>query len=194
MIILDDILIADDIVKKQFVCDLNSCKGGCCVEGDAGAPLKDDELEKVREAFKLVKGEMTAEAVEEAERVGGYTADDDFTWVTPTVGDGICTYGVYDENGIVKCLIEKAYNEGRTDFKKPISCHLFPILQSKEEQPNGEKFEALNYEPRKKLCAPACAQGEKLKVPVYKFLKEPLIREYGEDWWKCLDAIAVEEF
>ncbi len=187
MIIIDDVLVADDILNKQFVCDLNSCKGGCCVEGDAGAPLEKHELKEVEKAFAEIKNEMSLEAIAEVTKNGTHTLDDDYTYVTPIVNDGICVYGTYDKQGIVKCLIEKAYNEGRLSFKKPISCHLFPILYTK-----NESAEFINYQPREKLCAPACSLGEQLKVPVYKFLKEPLIRKFGEEWYGALEHIAEE--
>ncbi len=189
MIIIDDILVSEDIVEKRFVCDLTSCKGGCCVEGDAGAPLNKDELKEVKKAFKEIKGEMSAEALAEVKRVGTHTTDDDFTYVTPTVGDGICVYGYHDEQGIVKCLIEKAHREGRISFKKPITCHLFPILHTKTDE-----AEFLNYQPRETLCKAACTLGEKLQVPAYVFLKEPLIRKYGEGFYNALDTISKEHF
>lgn len=188
MIIIDDILISDEIIKEEFVCDLQKCKGGCCVDGDAGAPLNKDELKKIKNAAKILKDELSDEAKAEIKRVGAYTQEDSFGYVTPAINGGICVYGYTDNDGIVKCLIEKAYNEGRIDFKKPISCHLFPIRETKN--PN---FLALNYEPRETLCAPACQLGKKLKVKVYSFLKEPLIRRFGEEFYQVLDQIACNE-
>lgn len=187
MIIVDDVLVSNDILDKQFVCDLTQCKGGCCVEGDAGAPLTKDELAEVHTAFEEIKAEMSPEALAEVKKNGTHTRDDDFTYVTPVINEGICVYGYYDDKGIVKCLIEKANREGRLSFKKPISCHLFPILYTK-----NETAEFINYQPRKKLCAPACKLGEKLQVPVYQFLKEPLIRKFGEEWFNALEHIDKE--
>ena len=185
MIIIDDILISDEIIQDEFVCDLTSCKGGCCVDGDAGAPLEKDELKKIKAAYKVIEHELSDEARAEIKRVGAYTTEEYFGYVTPAINGGICVYGYQDEQGIVKCLIEKAYYEGRTDFKKPISCHLFPIRVTK-----NENFMALNYEPRESLCSAACSLGKKLKVKVYEFLKEPLIRKYGEGFYNALDTIA----
>lgn len=185
MIIIDDILVSEDILEKEFVCDLKKCKGGCCVEGDAGAPLEKKELKEIKKAFEIVKHEMSSEALAVVEEQGTYTRDEDYQFVTPIIGNGICVYGYYDEQGIVKCLIEKAYYEGKTKFKKPISCHLYPILFSKTSE-----YDYLNYQPRKSLCAPACKLGEKLKIPVFKFLKEPLIRKFGEDFYNCIEEIA----
>jgi hypothetical protein len=110
--------------------------------------------------------------------------DDEYGYVTPTVNGGICVYAYTDELGIVKCAIEKAYKDGVVNFKKPVSCHLFPIRI--KELPG---YEAVNYEPRPTLCRPACKLGNKLKVPVYEFLKEPLIRKYGEEFYNTLDAV-----
>lgn len=188
MIIIDDILISDEILQEEFICHLEKCKGGCCVDGDAGAPLAKNELKEIKKAFKEVESDLSQEAKEEIKRVGVYTHDEDFGYVTPAVNGGICVYGYTDEMGVVKCLFEKAYNEGRISFKKPISCHLYPIRITK-----NEKFIALNYEPRETLCAPACKLGKKHGVKVYQFLKEPLIRKYGEPFYEALEKIAKGE-
>lgn len=189
MIIIDDILISDEILNEEFVCDLTSCKGGCCVDGDAGAPLAKDELKQIKSVYKIIENELSQEAKDEIKRVGPYTTEEHFGYVTPAINGGICVYGYTDEKGIVKCLIEKAYYEGRTDFKKPISCHLYPIRVTK-----NENYVALNYEPRETLCSDACYLGKKLKVKVYEFLKEPLIRKYGEDFYYALDTIAKGDY
>ena len=183
---MDDILVSDEILSEKFVCDLNKCKGGCCVDGDAGAPLAEDELETMKEIYPIIKKYLSPEAISEIEKVGIYTRDSEFDWVTPDINNGICVYGYTDELGIVKCAIEKAYLNNEIEFKKPISCHLFPIRVSK----NG-KYEALNYEPREDehLCAPACRNGKKLDVPVYKFLQEPITRKYGADFYDVLDKV-----
>lgn len=186
MIIIDDILISDEIINEEFICHLEKCKGGCCVDGDAGAPLNKSELKQVKAVYKLIKDELSPEAQAEINRVGAYTTDEDFGYVTPAVNGGICVYGYTDDFGIVKCLIEKAYLEGKTDFKKPISCHLYPIRETK-----NAKFMALNYQPRATLCAPACALGKKQGVKVYQFLKEPLIRKYGNDFYQALETAAA---
>lgn len=190
MIEIDNILISDEIVEKEFVCNLDKCKGGCCVDGDAGAPLTRDEANIIEDLYPLLKKSLSPRAIQEIENQGTYTYDDEFDIVTPIIDGGICVYGFYDENNIVKCAIEKLYYEGKTDFKKPISCHLYPIRVT--ETTNG--MELLNYEPRKKLCSPACKLGEQLQVPVYRFLKEPLIRKYGEDVYDVIDDIAKEHF
>ena len=120
------------------------------------------------------------------ETEGKYVFDSEFGWVTPTIGNGMCAYGIVDKNGIVKCAIEKAYNEGKISWKKPISCHLFPVRIKKTR-----KGDLVNYEPRQGLCDPACALGKKLKVPVYQFLKEALVRKYGQEFYDALEATAT---
>ena len=187
MIAIDNILISDEIVKEQFVCDLHKCKGGCCVDGDAGAPLAKDELNKLNEVYDGVLPYLTDESKKELLRQGKYVYDKEFGWVTPTIESKMCVYGIKDKNGIVKCGIEQAYNDGKVKWKKPISCHLFPI---RIKESVDKKTEYLNYEPREDLCKAACKLGKKLKVPVYIFLKDALIRKYGTEFFESLDATA----
>lgn len=191
MIAIENILIADEVVKAQFVCDLSKCKGGCCEDGDAGAPLTNEELDIVKESYPAVLPYLTTEGRNEIERQGLYRYDVEFGWVTPTVDGQICAYGYRDEKGVIKCAFEQAYNEGLITWKKPISCHLYPIKITKSKHADQEM---VNYEPRETMCAPACSLGEKLKVPVYQFLKEAIIRKYGEEFYEVLDKIAVEHF
>jgi hypothetical protein len=185
VIAIDNVLLSDDIVEEQFVCDLSKCKGACCIDGDAGAPLAKDELKQVDAIVEKVKPLLSKAALAEIKKQGNYVQDDDFEWVTPTIGNGICVYGIHDEKGIVKCSFEQLYNAGESTWKKPISCHLYPIIVTK-----GKVYERANYEPRETHCAPACALGKKLKVPVYKFLKEPLIRKFGAEFYEALEAVA----
>jgi hypothetical protein len=190
VIAIDNVLLSDEIVEEQFVCDLNKCKGGCCIDGDAGAPLEKEELKIVKKLYQEVKPLLSQEAIQEIEKQGTYVGDSDFEWVTPTINNGICVYGLFDENGIVKCAFEQIYRNDnpiakKLDWKKPISCHLYPIIIKK-----GRINDLANYEPREKLCAPACINGKKLKVPVYEFLKEPLVRKYGEAFYEALTAVA----
>jgi hypothetical protein len=188
MIAIDNLLISDEIVEEQFVCDLNRCKGGCCEDGDAGAPLEDAEIKHLKKYYQAIKPYMTREGITETERQGKYVHNEYFGFVTPTINEGICAYGFRDENNIIKCAIEAAYLDGKIGWKKPISCHLFPIKTSKSKE--DPDLEYLNYEPREDLCAAACKLGKKLKVPVYIFLKEALVRKYGEDVYNTLDATA----
>ena len=193
VIVIDNILVSEDVVDKQFVCDLGKCKGGCCEDGAAGAPLDRDELKIVVDSFEKIKPYLTAASIAEIGRKGFYVFDAEFEWVTPTLDSDneICVYGIRGQNGIIKCAFEQAYNDKVIDWKKPLSCHLYPIIAKKGK--HGD-YERVNYEPREQMCSPACALGEKLKVPVYQFLKEPLIRKYGEDFYEALDTIAKGEW
>ena len=183
MIQVEDKIISMDVFEKHFVCDLNVCKGACCVEGDSGAPLLKEEEKILDEIYAKVKPYMRKEGITEIENQGVAVYDSDGDLTTPLVNNHECAFVAF-ENGITKCTIEKAYLDGKTDFKKPISCHLFPI-RIKEYR----DFDAVNYE-EIKICKPACECGSKLEVPVYAFLKEPLIRKYGVAWYKeLLEAV-----
>lgn len=189
MIVIDNKLIGDEVIEKQFVCDLSKCKGGCCEEGDAGAPLDQEELKMVQDNYEKIKPYLTAASIREIEKKGKFIFDEEFGWVTPTLPDDneICVYGRRDEHGIIKCAFEQAYRDGVISWKKPVSCHLFPIIAKRGT--HGD-YDNVNYLPRERLCKPACNLGKKLKVPVYQFLKEALIRKYGEEFYDILDTIA----
>jgi hypothetical protein len=193
LIAVDNVLISDEIMEAQFVCDLVKCKGGCCEEGDAGAPLEKHELDLMVELFDKVKPYLSEASIKEIERKGKYVYHREFGWVTPTLGkdNEICVYGIRDSKGIIKCAFEQAYNDGVIGWKKPISCHFYPIIQKNGR--DGE-FDHMNYEPREVLCKPACSLGKKLKVPVYQFLKEPITRKYGEAFYEALDKVAKDHF
>lgn len=188
MIAIDNKLISDEIIEEQFVCDLTKCKGGCCEDGDAGAPLEVQELDELINHYEVIKPYLTKEGIREIEKQGKYVYDVEFGWVTPTINGQICAYGHKDEKGIIKCGIEEAYNDGKLGWKKPISCHLFPIRTQKSRQ--DADIEYVNYEPREDLCKAACKLGKQLKVPVYIFLKEAITRKYGEDFYNTLAATA----
>lgn len=182
MLAIDEVLISDEIIEKKFVCDLSHCHGGCCVDGDAGAPLLNEEIEVLEEIYEEVKPYLTKNAIKEIERQGKYVYDQESGYATPTINGAMCVYGVV-ENGIVKCGIEKAFNDRKITFKKPLSCHLYPI---RIQQYDG--YEAMNYEPREVLCRPACRLGDKLNIPVYRFLKEAIIRKYDIYFYEALEA------
>jgi Protein of unknown function (DUF3109) len=189
VIVIDNVLVSDDIVAKQFVCDLSKCKGGCCEDGDAGAPLDEEELDTILEMYEKVKPYLSEASITEIEKKGKYLYNREFGWVTPTLGNDseICVFGIRGRDGIIKCAFEQAYNDGVIGWKKPVSCHLFPIIAKKGK--NG-KYDKMNYEPREKLCNPACALGKNLQVPTFQFLKEAVIRKYGESFYKALEAVA----
>jgi len=181
MILVGNAVISDDVKEKFFVCDLEKCKGACCVEGDAGAPLEDQETAKLEEIYADIAPYITEEGRKVVESQGAWVYDREGDKVTPTIGEnGECAYALYDDRGILKCGIEQAYLDGKTDFKKPISCHLYPIRVTKYDE-----YDALNYD-RWHICDPACSLGSSLGVEIYKFLKDPLIRKYGEAWYEDL--------
>lgn len=188
MVAIDNVLVSDELIEKQFVCDLHRCKGGCCEQGDAGAPLEEEELDLVVEVYEKIRPYLTPAAIAEIEKKGKYVYNKEFGWVTPTLGDDkeICVYGKRDEKGVIQCAFEQAYDDGIIDWKKPISCHLFPVIVQRGKGGSDR----VNYEPREKLCNPACGLGKKLQVPVYMFLKDALVRKFGEDFYEALDQAA----
>lgn len=189
MIAIDNKLISDEVLEEQFVCDLTKCKGGCCEDGDAGAPLEKWEKKEVDKALVFAKPYMSKEGLHELEKQGNYTYDTEFGWVTPTINGGLCVYGSKDKLGIVTCAFEQAYNDGKTTWKKPLSCHLFPIRIAVSKQ--DPDIEYVNYQPREDLCSGGCSLGKQLKVPAYVFLKDALIRKYGEEFYETLNATAL---
>ncbi|KAA3438632.1 DUF3109 family protein [Rufibacter hautae] len=187
MIVLQNTVLSDDLKDKFFVCNLEKCKGACCVEGDLGAPLDKDELPLLADAYEHVMPYMSQEGIQAVNEQGLFVEDFEGDYSTPTIGDRECAYAIYDENLTLKCAIEQAYLDGKISWKKPISCHLYPIRITKYDG-----FEALNYD-RWEICNPACSFGLELGVPVYKFLREPLIRKYGEQWFNELDEMVAKE-
>ena len=180
MIEVEGVLLSEDLLKEEFVCNLNACKGACCVEGDSGAPLEQHELQILQDIYPHVKPYMTAKGIAAIELDGTHVIDEDGDLTTPCVNKNKeCAYVTW-ENGITKCAIEKAYEDGKISWQKPISCHLYPIRITQYPE-----FEVLNYD-RWHICHDACSFGRKLGVPVYSFLKGPLIRKYGEDWYNEL--------
>jgi hypothetical protein len=179
MIAVDKTLISDDIISVKFVCDLNKCLGACCVEGDAGAPLEEDEISIIEDAIDEIKPYMVPDGIEVVEKNGVFDYDMFGHFVTPLVHDRECAF-VYFKDGTVYCAIEKAFLEGKISFQKPISCHLYPIRIS-----GYTGLEALNYH-EWPICHVALKKGEVNNVPLYVFLKEALIRKYGIAWYEQL--------
>lgn len=185
MIKVGEVLVSDDIKEVEFVCHLEKCKGACCVEGELGAPLEEDELPIMHSIQKAIHPYLTKEGQQAIREQGPYLLDEDGDYSTPTIGGKECAYAHYDEKGVLKCGIEQAYLDGKVNFRKPISCHLYPIRITK----NKKGFEAVNYH-KWSICSAACTYGKSLQVPLYKFLKDPLMRKYGEVWYQQLvDAI-----
>jgi hypothetical protein len=182
MISIDDKLVSDLIFERKFVCDLSACKGACCVSGDAGAPLEKEEATWLEKNLEKIKPYMTEEGIEAVTLEGTSVLDIDNELVTTLLPNrGACAYVYFDEHKTAKCAIEKAWLDGEVDFRKPISCHLYPIRVN-----HYKEFDAINYH-EWEVCKPACKCGDKLDVKVYKFLKEPIIRKFGESFFKQLE-------
>lgn len=176
-------LISADLGEELFACDLSACKGACCVEGDLGAPLEKAELSVMKEILPKVKPFLREEGRKALDKQGAYVKDFTGGYSTPLVKGKECAYVTFDEKGVALCGIEQAHAAGAVDFQKPISCHLYPIRVLKLTE-----FEALNYH-RWSICSPACKRGRQEGIKVYEFLKGPLIRAYGEDFYEELEAI-----
>lgn len=184
MIAIGKTLISDDLLDKKFVCDLNACKGECCVAGDSGAPLDKEELPLLEEVFPKVKPYMTKKGIKVVEKNGPWVKDSDGDYTTTLVSEGAeCAFVFFDENKIAKCAIEAAYNDKKVNWRKPISCYLYPVRIDKHKT-----YDAVNYH-RWNICKPACECGTKLNVPVFMFLKEPLTVKYGKEWFNELVKI-----
>lgn len=185
MIELEGKLISLDVFEKNFVCDLNACKGACCVEGDAGAPLTFEEVEKMEEDLEKIMPYLTEKGRKAIEEKGVFYMDWDNEPVSTLIDGKECAFVSFDNDGTAKCGIEQAHKDGKTNFKKPISCHLYPIRVAKLSS-----YEAINYN-KWSLCDPACKLGEELQVKTYKFLKEPIIRKWGKDFYS--ELVKVDE-
>jgi len=183
---IGDKIVSSDLFTEKFVCDLTACKGACCIEGDAGAPLKVEEIDVLEDVLEEVKAYMSDEGIAAVEQQGVFYMDVDNEPVTTLVDSGACAFANKTENGTLYCTIEKAYLDKKIDFQKPISCALFPVRAKQYSS-----FEALNYE-QIEICKPGCACGSKLSVPLYRFLKAPLIRAYGVDFFQDLEIVAQE--
>ena len=184
MIKIDNTLVSEEILEKKFVCDLSSCKGACCIEGNSGAPLEKSELKKLEHSYQHIKQYMTDDGIKEVESNGTWTVDNDGDYETPLVKNKECVYAYYDKNKILKCSIETAFNKNKINFKKPISCELYPIRVNVIGN-----LSALNYH-NWEICNSACILGEKLKVETYIFLKKGLIKKFGKSWYNKLQKVA----
>lgn len=185
MIQIGDKIISRELFENHFICHLEKCEGNCCVFGDSGAPLEDDEADVIEEYLDRIKPYMRAEGLRAVGEKGGWVIDNDGDKVTPLVGWEECAF-VFFEEGTARCAIEKAYEEGAISFQKPESCHLYPIRVSKLK--NGI---ALNYH-RWGICEPARVLGEKEGVPVFRFLKDPISRVYGPQFYQELEIVYDE--
>ena len=186
MIQIGDVVVSLDVFQEKFLCDLSACKGACCIEGDAGAPVELDEVMELEEVLPIIWDELAPEARAVIEEQGVVYTDEEGDLVTSIVNNKDCVFTCYDETRCCYCAIEKAYREGKTDFYKPVSCHLYPIRIG-----DYGPYKAVNYN-RWDVCKAAVLLGKKENLPVYQFLKEPLIREFGEEWYKELVTVAEE--
>lgn len=187
MIQIEDKLISEEIFSEEFVCNISKCKGQCCIDGDAGAPLLKEELPILDEIYPKVKPFLSEQGILAIEKNGRYEIDPlDGEFVTPLINGGACAYVIEDEKGNTKCGIEKAYEQGVIGWQKPISCHLYPIRITEYKE-----FSAVNYH-HWEICSDACQLGKELKVPVYQFLKTPLIRKYGTEFYENLCIVAQQ--
>ena len=187
MIIIQDILVSDDVIKEQFLCNLNACKGACCWEGDSGAPLDQEEMDTLDDIYDSIKSFLTPEgraAIEEQGKHVFFKEAEEYG--TTLIDNKACAYMTYSELGVAQCGIEQANKAGATDFLKPISCHLYPIRVTEDERVN---FLAMNYD-RWDICSAACDLGKKEELPIYRFVKAAIIRKFGADFYDELDAAA----
>ena len=178
-------IVSEDIIEKEFVCNLSACKGACCVDGDAGAPLDKEEAQILKDIYPKVKPYLRQEGIDAIETQGAFvTSEDDGELETPLINGADCAYVIYDEKDVALCGIEAAYRNGDVSWKKPVSCELYPIRVQ-----DYSEFSAVNYH-KWQICDDACSLGKELQVPVYKFVKNALIRKFGEDWYAELEKIA----
>ncbi|TJY34641.1 DUF3109 family protein [Pontimicrobium aquaticum] len=177
-------IVSEDIIEKDFVCNLNACKGACCIDGDAGAPLEEHEANILKDIYPKVKPFLREEGIDAIEAQGVYIKTDNGELETPLINGADCAYVIFDEHNTALCGIEEAYNQGEIQWKKPVSCHLYPIRVK-----DYSEFSAVNYH-HWHICDDACQLGKELQVPVYKFVKEALIRKFGEDWYAELEKVA----
>jgi len=181
-------IVTEDLFEKEFVCNLKACKGICCVEGDSGAPLSEDEKEILEEIYPVVKEYLTPAGIQAIEQQGKYIIDKEGELTTPLINNRECAYVTRQEDGTYLCGIEKAFLDKKIEWQKPVSCHLYPVRVK-----DYVEFQAVNYN-QWDICSSACELGKQLQVPLYRFLKEPLIRRFGTDWYDEMEIIAREYY
>lgn len=177
-------IVSEEVIENDFVCNLHACKGACCIDGEAGAPLDKEETEILERIYPKVKPFLRPEGIAAIEAQGKFVKTEDGELETPLIDGADCAYVIFDDQGTALCGIEEAYNKGEIDWKKPVSCHLYPVRVQ-----DYSEFSAVNYH-RWEICDDACSLGKELGVPVYKFVKEALIRKFGADWYTELESVA----
>jgi len=186
MLQIDDTIVSLDLIEREFICDLNTCLGACCIEGDSGAPLNYEERDKIEELLPVIWEDLLPEAQKVIKETGVSYIDEEGDLVTNLIHGKDCVFTYYEGNGICKCVLEKAFREGNSDFYKPISCHLYPVRLKEYDG-----FTAVNVH-RWKICKCAEVLGRREGVKLYQFLKEPLLRRFGQEWYEQLDIAAKE--
>ncbi len=181
-------IVSEEIIENDFVCNLSACKGACCIDGDAGAPLTEEEARILKDVYPKVKPLLRQEGIHAIESQGTHITSDFGELETPLINGADCAYVIFDDKKTALCGIEEAYNRGDIAWKKPLSCHLYPIRVKEYSE-----FSAINYN-RWSICDDACSLGKELQVPIYKFVKEALIRKFGQDWYGELEKVAAEKF
>lgn len=179
-------LVSEDIIANDFVCNLSACKGACCMDGDAGAPLEKEETKILQDIYPKVKPFLRAEGIKAIESQGTYITTEEGELETPLIKGAECAYVFFDERKTALCGIEAAYNRGEITWQKPLSCHLYPVRVK-----DYSEFSAVNYH-HWQICDDACLLGKELQVPIYKFVKEALIRKFGEDWYEALEKVVAK--
>ncbi|WP_378185803.1 DUF3109 family protein [Aquimarina sp. W85] len=177
-------IISEEIIEKDFVCNLSACKGACCIDGEAGAPLDEEETKILEQIYPTVKSYLRPEGIEAIEAQGVFVKGTDGDWETPLIEGADCAYVIFDKKGTALCAIEEAYNQGEVDWKKPVSCHLYPVRVQEYSE-----FSAVNYH-KWEICDDACTLGKEFQVPVFKFVKAALVRKFGNDWYQELEKVA----
>ena len=179
-------IVSEDIIEKDFICNLSACKGACCVDGDAGAPLEPSEATILKEIYPIIKPYLRKISIDAIEAQGTHVVTEDGALETPLINGADCAYVIFDEKQTALCAIEEAYNQGEVHWKKPVSCHLYPVRVK-----DYTEFSAVNYD-HWEICDDACSLGKELQVPVYKFVKEALICKFGADWYAELEQVALK--
>lgn len=177
-------IVSEEIIENDFVCNLSACKGACCVDGDAGAPLDKEEAELLKDIYPKVKPFLRKKGIEAIKNQDVFITTEEGELETPLIDETDCAYVIFDEKNTALCAIEEAYNQGEISWKKPVSCHLYPIRVR-----DYTEFSGVNYH-KWKICDDACSLGQELQVPVYKFVKEALVRKFGIDWYEELEKAA----
>ncbi|MBE7647284.1 DUF3109 family protein [Tenacibaculum finnmarkense] len=177
-------LVSESIIDTDFVCNIASCKGACCIDGDAGAPLEDEETKILEDIYPQIKPFLRQEGIDAIEKQGTWVTGDFGEAETPLINGADCAYVIFDDKNTALCAIEEAYNQGIVDWKKPVSCHLYPVRIKQYSE-----FSAVNYD-KWDICDDACSLGKELQVPVYKFVKQALVRKFGQNWYDELEEVA----